>query len=224
MNNRIIIGLEAHDATGKSGTAIELLKIFDGEVSKVSKEMKIKRREICEPISVLKSFTEKKDYSETEYNQQMFDNACKAMDDTYLEESVKVGAIDSNFVVMDRTWASHAAERYYQSQIHNHLNPYLDNFEGCLVWPEAIVKPNIIFQIILVPDSARIARMIQRSLAEGIPINQREEKLEIARRKLGCKRFVIREKRDPIVCSLRISQIVLGSRDCPPMTVSLEHL
>ena len=67
MNNRIIIGLEAHDATGKSGTAIELLKIFDGEVSKVSKEMKIKRREICEPISVLKSFTEKKDYSETHF-------------------------------------------------------------------------------------------------------------------------------------------------------------
>ena len=103
-----------------------------------------------------------------------------------------------------------------------------------LVWPKGVIKPNITFEIKLIPDSVRVARMVKRSIEEGITINEREEKLnsdleyqtllEIARRKLGCKRFVIRKKRQPIVCALRIAQTILGSSDCPPMDANLGHL
>lgn len=230
----MIIGLEAHDATGKSETSKELLKIFGGEVSKVAEKTKIKRREICKAISVLNEFSDESEPKEGFYNTEQFLNACDLMDNTYVEESKIVSKIKSNFIVMDRTWASHAAERYYQSRYFSHINPYLNKDESQIIWPEGITKPNITFEIVLIPDEVRVNRMIQRSIEEGVEINERERKLnndenyrallEFARRKLGCKRFVIRKKRDEIVCALRISQTILGSFDCPPMSTNLKHL
>ena len=234
MKNQIIIGLEAHDATGKSETSKELLKIFGGEISTVSDDMKIKRRNICAPISVLNEFSNDEDCKDDYYNINQFLDACTKMDESYMEESQKISKIQSHFIVMDRTWASHAAERYYQSRYFSHTNPYLSEDENQIIWPEGVTKPNITFEIVLIPDEVRVNRMIQRSMEEGVEINERELKLnndknyrallEFARRKLGCKRFVIREKRDEIVCALRISQTILGSFDCPPMDTNLEHL
>ena len=54
---------------------------------------------------------------------------------------------------MDRTWASHAAERYYQSRINGHENEYLDEKEENILWPKKVVKPDITFEMKLVPDS-----------------------------------------------------------------------
>jgi thymidylate kinase len=232
--NQIIIGLEAHDATGKTETSQELVEILGGSIYKVGADMKLRRREASKLISVLKKYSEVTAPNSDEYNLSQFLDACKNMDETYFQEKKEIDLINSKFIVMDRTWASHAAERYYQSSSYGHSNPYLNKSENLLVWPKGVVKPNITFEIKLIPDSVRVERMVKRSIEEGIAINEREEKLnsdleyqtllEIARRKLGCKRFVIRKKRQPIVCALRIAQTILGSSDCPPMDANLGHL
>ena len=59
----------------------------------------------------------------------------------------------SKFIVMDRTWASHAAERYYQSRVNDHENKYLDEKEENILWPENVIEPDITFEMIVVPNS-----------------------------------------------------------------------
>ena len=234
MSGKIIIGLEAHDATGKSETSEVLAKIFRGSIYKVSEEMKSERRQACEPIDIFKKFTRDSNPKSDEYNQEIFDKACKKMDESYSKESKIINKMQSNFIVMDRTWASHAAERYYQSRVNDHENKYLDEKEENILWPRSVVEPDITFEMKLVPDSKRVERMTERAKEDGVEIKPREEKLntddqyrwllEIARKKLGCQSFVFREKRPQEVCALRISQSILCSFDCPPMDTNLKHL
>jgi len=234
MSGKIIIGLEAHDATGKSETSEVLARIFGGSIYKVSDEMKSERRQACEPIDIFKKFTRDSSPESDEYNLEIFEKACNKMDESYSKESEIINKIRSNFIVMDRTWASHAAERYYQSRINGHENEYLDEKEENILWPKNVIKPDITFEMKLVPDSKRVERMTERAEEEGVEIKPREEKLnsdeqyrwllEIARKKLGCRSFVFREKRPQEVCALRISQSILGSFDCPPMDTNLKHL
>ena len=142
--------------------------------------------------------------------------------------------ISSKFIVMDRTWASHAAERFYQSRINDHENKYLDEKEENILWPENVIKPDITFEMIVVPDSTRVDRMLSRSKQKKIEINPRERKLnsdkeyrtilQNSREKLGCQRIVFTAKRPGKVCGLRISQSILGSFDCPPMDANLDDL
>lgn len=230
MTDKIIIGLEAHDGTGKSATSTELIKIFGGEVYKIPDDLKSERRLICEPIDIFKTFTTELSPKSDEYNLEIFDQACKNMDESYSKESEIINKLQSKFIVMDRTWASHAAERYYQSMINGHKNKYLDEEDEKIIWPKNVSKPDITFEMKLVPDSERVNRMTRR----GEEMNPREKKLNTdeqyrwllqkARGKLGCQSIVFREKRPEEVCGLRISQSILGSFDCPPMDTNLKHL
>ena len=206
MTERVIIGLEAHDGTGKTETSLELLKLFGGERYWVKDELKKERREIL---------------------QAGFDEKCKNMDDSYRIESQNILAMDTNFVVMDRTWASHAAERYYEAKSKDLTPPYQDEN-----WPDGILKPNITFQL-KIPDDIRVKRVLERAEERDEELSPRDNKLnedsdyrrllEIARNKLGCIAFFLRE-RDPLVASLRAAQVILGSDNCPPMKVNLDHL
>ena len=230
MVNKVVIGLEAHDGTGKSATSKELIKIFGGEVYKIPDDLKSERRLVCEPIDIFKKFTTDSSPKSDEYNLEIFEKACEHMDETYSKETKEIAKLKSNFIVMDRTWASHAAERYYQSRINGHTNKYLDEEEEKIIWPKNVIKPDITFEMKLVPDSERVHRMTSR----GDKINPREEKLNTdkeyrwllqkARGKLGCQSIVFREKRPEKVCGLRISQSILGSFDCPPMDANLDDL
>ncbi|MDP6870466.1 MAG: hypothetical protein QGI21_06825 [Candidatus Poseidoniaceae archaeon] len=211
---KIIIGLEAHDGTGKTETSLELLKIFGGERYWVQKDLKEERAE-CYALKGNENFIEK----------------CKLLDETYRSESELINDINGDFIVMDRTWASHAAERYYEAT--TLCNPALDPPYQDDNWPEGVTKPNITFQIILDPDEIRVARVIERAKESGEELSERDIKLNSdpyyrsvlthARKKLGCKTFLIRERK-PEVAALRIAQVMLGNMDCKPMKVELSHL
>ena len=77
MTDKIIIGLEAHDATGKSETSEVLARIFCGSIYRVSDEMKSERRQACEPIDIFKKFTKDASPEAGEYNLAIFEEACK---------------------------------------------------------------------------------------------------------------------------------------------------
>ena len=244
MVNKVVIGLEAHDGTGKSDTSEVLIEIFGGvipgkskEIEQINNELKrIKndRRLACEPIDISKKFSTDSSPESDEYNYEIFEKTCKKIDESYVSESNIIMGISSKFIVMDRTWASHAAERFYQSRINDHENKYLDEKEENILWPENVIKPDITFEMIVVPDSTRVDRMLSRSKQKKIEINPRERKLnsdkeyrtilQNSREKLGCQRIVFTAKRPGKVCGLRISQSILGSFDCPPMDANLDDL
>ena len=214
MTNKLIIGLEAHDGTGKTETCIELLNIFGGKHYQVGEQLQ-KERSKYYSLQGNENFTEK----------------CRLLNETYRKESELIKTFDEDFIAMDRTWASHAAERYYEAS--EECNPPLEPPYQDNDWPKDIIKPNITFQIILDPDEIRQERVIQRANERGEKLSERDIKLNTdsnyrnvlihARKKLGCQTFLIRE-RNPKTSALRVSQLLLGNMKCKPMNVNLDHL
>lgn len=203
MHSPIIIGLEAHDGSGKSSTAKEIQKLFGGRIWTVADEMKERRRNISNLSG---------------------EELMEKMDETYVEESAQIHKMISSekyqFAIMDRTWASHAAERHYEESSAGETISYASK-----EWPEKILQPNITFQII-VPENERRARVEKRGeklTQRDIDLNEKPEYragLEKARKELGCIALRLR-LRDPKVCALRAAQVILGSKDCPPTRITL---
>ena len=135
--NQIIIGLEAHDGSGKSTTAKEIQTLFNGEVFFTKDEMKNKRDVIYDSKSSQK---DKMDQIEITYVQESLD--C-------LEQTK-----NASFVILDRTWLSNSVEENVRDMLDKDVEPYFAD----RTIPEGVVKPDLIFQI-LIPEEERRRRV-----------------------------------------------------------------
>ncbi len=138
MDIRIIVGLEAHDGSGKSTTAVEISKLFGGSVFFTNEQIKKKRSEIYRDKSMthsqkMKSFVE----------------------ETYAEEKLEFQEnMKQNFVVLDRTWFSHTVEENVMDVMDRNSKPtYPTNSI-----PDDVIQPLFVFQIIIPEDERQKRR------------------------------------------------------------------
>lgn len=205
----IYIGLEGHDGTGKSATADNLLSLFDGIRLHRTEEMATKRRNLIA----------KKNNGEFTLSE-----LSRAQDETYREERRDVESKSSSLsegelVVLDRTWASHAAEQMWDCQEMNELFEHLQK-DGTVLWPKDVLKPSITFEL-YIPEETRSQRVDSR----GEKLARRDwnlktkpeyrEALEGARKQLGCVRLSLRARNERIA-GLRAAQVILGHPATPP--------
>lgn len=204
MDRKVIIGLEAHDGSGKSSTGLLLASLFGGQVFFTTNTMKERRREI---------------YQSEEKTKQEKLNGIHL---TYLAERAdcKHQTTDSLFVVLDRTWLSHAVEQNVRDRIDDGGEPSF--FPR--VMPADLESPNLVFQI-LIPEKERKRRVESRgeSLTErDLRLNNDDEyreALEKERHAFGCIPLRLR-LRDQATCALRAAQVILGHPGVPPLMVS----
>ena len=84
---RVIVGLEAHDGSGKSTTAVEISKLFNGSVFFTNEQTKRKRSGIYKNKSMTHS------------------EKMRAVEETYEDEKLEFHEkMNEDFVVLDRTW------------------------------------------------------------------------------------------------------------------------
>ena len=200
MDIRIIVGLEAHDGSGKSTTAVEISKLFGGSVFFTNEQIKKKRSEIYRDKSMA-------------HPQKM-----KAVEETYAEEKLEFQEnMKQNFVVLDRTWFSHTVEENVMDVMDRNSEPtYPTNSI-----PDDVIQPLFVFQIII-PEDERQKRVEERG-EELTPRDHRlnddanyREMLETERERVGCTTLRLR-LRDPEVCALRAAQVLLGNPTIPPL-------
>lgn len=201
MKRKVYIGLEAHDGTGKSSTARQLAKMFNGEVFYTPHDIKHRRRTIyaSEPFT-----SEHLDLIHSSYLKEQ--QLC-------LEQTQ-----DAPFVVLDRTWYSHAVEQNVRDVLDRKTNPAYTHF----AMPDDLKPhPNLVFQI-LIPETERRRRVESRGealTARDERLNSDDEyrrELEKERSKFGCIPLRLR-LRDQETCALRAAQVILGHPNVPPM-------
>ena len=197
---RVMIGLEAHDGSGKSTTAKEISSLFNGQVFFTKDEMKDKRKPI---------------YSSEVSQKEKMDKIKK----TYVQESLDClqEIKDASFVILDRTWLSHSVEENIRNKLDDDIEPYYSD----RTIPDGVVRPDLIFQI-LIDEQERQARIAKRKE----PLSKRDHRLndeplyrralEQERTAYGCITLRLR-LRDPKVCALRAAQVLLGSEKIPPL-------
>ncbi len=202
--NRIIIGLEAHDGSGKSTTAKEIAALFKGQVFFTKDEMKERRGPV---------------YS-SEMNQK---EKMGKIEQTYIQESLDCSDETKNasFVILDRTWLSHSVEENVRNKLDDNIEP----FYADRTIPDGVTKPDLIFQI-LIDEQERLTRIAERKE----PLSKRDHRLndeplyrqalEKERTAYGCIPLRLR-LRDPKVCALRAAQVLLGSEKIPPLKMKL---
>ena len=200
MDIRIIVGLEAHDGSGKSTTAVEISKLFGGSVFFTNEQIKKKRSEIYRD----KSMT---------HPQKM-----KAVEETYAEEKLEFqGNMKQNFVVLDRTWFSHTVEENVMDVMDRNSEPtYPTNSI-----PDDVIQPLFVFQIVI-PEDERQKRVEER----GEELTPRDHRLNDDANYLKCWRqsgnglmydSTITSS-DPEVCALRGRlEALLGNPTIPPL-------
>ena len=202
MNPKVYIGLEAHDGSGKSSTAMRIAEMFGGRVFFTSKEMKERRRSIYKTTP-----SEEKEAS---------------IHQTYLDEQKDCFSqtANSSFVVLDRTWFSHAVEQNVRDVLDDGQQPtYVPRS-----MPEGLHKPNLVFQI-LIPEEERKRRVESRGeelTDRDVRLNDDDgyrDLLEDERGKFGCVPLRLR-LRDQQTCALRAAQVILGHPDVPPLRIS----
>ena len=197
---RVIIGLEAHDGTGKSTTAVEISKLFNGSVFFTNEQIKEKRSNIYRN----KSMT---------HPEKM-----QAVEKTYEDEKLEFHEkINEDFVVLDRTWYSHTVEE----NVMDVLDKNTERTYPTNSIPDDVIQPDFVFQIII-PEDERQKRVKERG-EELTPRDHRlnnddiyRNMLEKEREHVGCKTLRLR-LRDPEVCALRAAQVLLGSPAIPPL-------
>ena len=184
---KVIVGLEAHDGTGKSTTAVEISKLFNGSVFFTNEQIKEKRSNIYRN----KSMT---------HPEKM-----QAVEKTYEDEKLEFHQkMNTDFVVLDRTWYSHTVEE----NVMDVLDKESERTYPTNIVPDNVIQPNFVFQIII-PENERQKRVKERG-EELTPADHRlnnddiyRNMLEKERERVGCKTLRLR-LRDPEVCALRV--------------------
>ena len=208
----IYIGLEGHDGTGKSSTADNLLTVFEGRTLHRTDEMAVRR----------KALISKKDKREMTLSELSI-----AQDITYRDECAYIKGECSNMaqhelVVLDRTWASHAAEQvvdcWNEKESFEHQQK-----DGTIQFPKGVLEPSVTFEL-YIEEEIRSYRVTSR----GETLESRDWKLqndpeyrknlEMARKDLGCIRLSLRE-RDQRTSGLRAAQVLLGHSSIPPLNL-----
>ena len=202
---RVIIGLEAHDGSGKSTTAVEISKLFTGSVFFTNDETKEKRSGIYKDKKLLHK--EKMSFIEDTYEAEKLD---------FLDR------MECDFVVLDRTWYSHTGEENVMDILDRESKrTYPTN-----KIPNRILKPDFVFQIVI-PEEERKKRVEERGevlTPRDIRLNKDHiyrEMLEKEREQFGCSKLRLR-LRDPAVCALRAAQVLLGNSSVPPLKIKFE--
>jgi thymidylate kinase len=202
MRPKVYIGLEAHDGSGKSSTAMRIAEMFGGRVFFTSQDMKERRRAI---------------YSTTPPEEQE-----ASIHQTYLDEQEDCVSqtANSSFIVLDRTWYSHAVEQNVRDVLDHDNQPTFVPRD----MPEDLHKPNLVFQI-LIPEEERKRRVASRGeelTGRDVRLNDDDEyrdSLEGERKKFGCVPLRLR-LRDQQTCALRAAQVILGHPEVPPLRIS----
>ena len=203
MVERVFIGLEAHDGTGKSSTARLLARMFDGDVFFTPDEIKHHRRSVYASKPLTKKHLQE-------------------IHATYLEEQrlCLEQTKDASFVVLDRTWYSHAVEQNVRDELDRKVNPTYTH----QAMPEDLQPhPSLVFQI-LIPEEERRRRVESRGealTARDERLNNDDEyrrRLEEERSKFGCIPLRLR-LRDQETCALRAAQVILGHPNVPPLNI-----
>tara|TARA_B110000305_G_scaffold241805_1_gene317646 strand:+ start:2737 stop:3372 length:636 start_codon:yes stop_codon:yes gene_type:complete len=205
----ITIGLEAHDGTGKSRTAESLAKIFNGHV-----------RESGGPFKAERDALIKKRHS-GELSIEMLD---EQITNTYLRESAVISDLieksPHQIIILDRTWASHAAEQIEDCKENDVEFKHFGDSEE-IRYPVGVLKPTLTFELKIHEDTRnlRVERRGEVLTKRDIRLNKDElyrENLERTRKKLGCIRLLLRERSEE-VAALRAAQVLLGSSKTPPL-------
>lgn len=199
------MGLEAHDGSGKSTTAIEISKLFNGSVFFTNDQTKEKRSEIYKNKSM-------------KHLEKM-----QAVEKTYEEEKLKFHEkMNEDFVVLDRTWYSHTVEE----NVMDILDKKTKRTYPRNTIPEDVIKPDFVFQIVI-PEDERQKRVEERGeelTPRDIRLNEDSiyrEMLEKERERFGCTTLRLR-LRDPKVCALRAAQVLLGNPAIPPLKIYVD--
>ena len=201
MSEKLFIGLEAHDGSGKSSTAKRIAAMFGGAVFFTSDETKQRRRTI---------------YKGTPHHEQ--DEPILA---TYLVEQQECDELtsESSFVVLDRTWLSHGVEQNVKDIKQGRIPTYAPR-----LFPNELRKPDLVFQI-LIPEEERRRRVDTRGeklTQRDVDLNedpQYRQQLENERDAFGCVPLRLR-LRDERTCALRAAQVILGHPELPPLHLS----
>jgi thymidylate kinase len=207
----ITIGLEAHDGTGKSKTAESLAKLFNGHVRESGGPFKAERDVLIE-----------KRHSGN-LSIEMLD---KQITNTYLRESAVIADLiektPHQIVILDRTWASHAAEQIEDCRENDvEFEHFGDSNE--IIYPVGVLEPALTFEL-KIHESTRNQRVEGRGeVLSKRDIRLREDEmyrgnLERTRKRLGCIRLLLRERSEE-VAALRAAQVLLGSKKTPPLRV-----
>ena len=199
------MGLEAHDGSGKSTTAIEISKLFNGSVFFTNDQTKEKRSEIYKNKSM-------------KHLEKM-----QAVEKTYEEEKLEFHEkMNEDFVVLDRTWYSHTVEE----NVMDILDKKTERTYPRNTIPEDVIKPDFVFQIVI-PEDERQKRVEERGeelTPRDIRLNEDSiyrEMLEKERERFGCTTLRLR-LRDPKVCALRAAQVLLGNSEIPPLNICVD--
>ena len=125
--------------------------------------------------------------------------------------------MNSDFVVLDRTWYSHTVEE----NVMDVLDKNTERTYPTSSIPDDVIQPDFVFQIII-PEDERQKRVEERG-EELTPRDHRlnddanyREMLETERERVGCTTLRLR-LRDPEVCALRAAQVLLGNPTIPPL-------
>ena len=201
--SQLIIGLEGHDGTGKSSTAIAIANLLGGRVFFSDQETKSLRKQVYESESLSRA------------------EKMAAIEKIYLQETERFETEmkDADIVVLDRTFLSHSVEENVRDKL---------DFDKKATYslkfiPEEVTRPDVIFQVII-PEQERNRRVVAR----GEKLSSRDTRLsedeiyrnelEAERKKHGCITLRLRN-RDPETCALRAVQTLLGLKQIIPITV-----
>jgi len=238
MSNTIFIGFEGHDGTGKSTNQRNLARWLNAEIYLSNEDSNIKGQR--DAIYGRKS-------SSKQSMEWYESNFLKEVEEIYETESkfIQSKFENSEVVVMDRTWVSHASEEnilwsekisnkkknIFPSKYFSEKNSSIDvgnEVYPANFFPENVIRPSVIFEIIL-EEELRVKRIFAR----GEELNKRELRIqedheyrtsvEEQRMKFGLIPLRIRE-RDEVTCSLRAVQILLGSKNMIPRKINNDLL
>ena len=208
----IYIGLEGHDGTGKSSTADNLLAVFEGKRLHRTDKMAVRRKALI---------------SKKKNGQMTLGDLSIAQDITYRDECAYIegecsSMAQDELVVLDRTWASHAAEQLVDCLNNNQVFEHQQQ-DKSVQWPQGVLKPFVTFEL-YIAEETRTARVTSR----GEKLADRDKKLqndpeyrrnlEMARKQIGCIRLSLRE-RDQRTSGLRAAQVLLGNSSIPPLNL-----
>jgi thymidylate kinase len=207
----ITVGLEAHDGTGKSSLSAGLREIFDGDVRLNEGQYKEERDLLIER------------WKGGEITLQELD---AEMTDSYQKETEEINLLiestSRQIVILDRTWASFAADLVEDYKKENVKFPHFGR-QDSIVYPGGVLKPTVTFEL-KIHEDRRNKQVEERDER----LSERDEKLrddpiyrdnlEKSRKRLGCVRLLMRERNKP-VSALRAAQVLLGSRKAPPLRI-----
>lgn len=208
MVNRLIIGLEGHDGTGKSKTAKEIANLLNGHVFFSDEKTKMARQLV--------------------YADENLTNAEKntRVEQIYQKESTRFEQElgDKELIIFDRTFLSHSVEENVLSMLDRKTGPCYSNG----YFPKNVIKPELIFQV-KIPEAEREKRVKNRNeklSKRDVRLNEDDiyrQMLEQERTRNGCISLNLR-LRDPKTCALRAAQVILGNKSVIPLSINLSSL